>query len=518
MAGSLHSAARGARPPRLSSAHGRWGAWGLHGLCGLAALVALDGACYRRTAFCESSDACPAGYVCGADDRCEPAPDLAVGDASVGPAPIDGGADARDGAAPAPAPWSRALPGATIDAVAVAADGTVIIAGAYAGRLDLGCAVAPQSTDGDDAYVAALSSDGKSCRWLRPFNGAGRDVLQALALSSDSVAAVGSANGRLQLRLLKLSDGADRWSRVGSGGRLNVGGTALAQNGDLFVAGELLGATDLKFDGMTPPALTGLSDLFVARYAAADGGYLWSRQVGGTSTSGATALALEPGGDVLIAGTFANTIDLGGGALIAGGLTNAFLARYDGNNRHVYSLRVGGSGTATAAGLALDRATADPMLVGFCRGTVELGATPLSCAGADWLHLRLGAQDRAVKWRARLGGNGEDEARAIAADPRGGELWIAGSFSDSVSDMNGKTFSSAGERDVLLARLKTDGTLLGLRSYGGAGADRGVAVAAGADGAVVLVGSITGAVAFDDGMRGVAGQQSAFVLRLPPSP
>lgn len=99
-----------------------------------------------------------------------------------------------------------------------------------------------------------------------------------------------------------------------------------------------------------------------------------------------------------------------------------------------------------------------------------------------------------VSWQRTYGGNGRDDARAIAQTADGGSI-VAGST---------QSFG-AGEEDGFLLRLSPPGSVIWQKSYGGTGSDALRAVRVTADGGLIVAGSTN---------SGGAGGQDFWVLRL----
>lgn len=102
----------------------------------------------------------------------------------------------------------------------------------------------------------------------------------------------------------------------------------VAAAGDqLVVGGELDGPTTI---GGTPLPYGGGRDPLIAAYAAADGAFRWSRSFGGTGDARVQAIAILPGGDVVVGGWFTGELDLGAGPVTPSSTTGGFVARLRG--------------------------------------------------------------------------------------------------------------------------------------------------------------------------------------------
>lgn len=176
--------------------------------------------------------------------------------------------------------WSRRFGSAAFDdmkAMTVDSLGNMIIAGSFAGTIDLGGG-AMTATSGLDAYVAKFDASG-AYLWARSFGGQGTQVVSAMAADS-------AGN-------LVLTGGFEGTIDFGGGARTSAGGT------DIYLA---------KLD--------------------ATGKHVWSRRIGGVQDERGRGMAIFDTKDVLIAGTFVGAFDAGGGLLTNEGKSDSFLAKF----------------------------------------------------------------------------------------------------------------------------------------------------------------------------------------------
>lgn len=191
-----------------------------------------------------------------------------------------------------------------VRAVAVGADGSTTLAGAFSGTVDLdpGPGVATRtSRGGPDGFVLRLDRSGR-LRWLRTLGGEASDGVVDLLVGRDgAVVAAGYAEGRLELDpgspvvldeaaapafLLGLSPtGRPRWAfRVGPGSSPLPLRLALGPAGEPTLVGVLDREADLDPTvGELVRAPEGDADLFVTRLGQ-DGAFASSRTVPGVET------------------------------------------------------------------------------------------------------------------------------------------------------------------------------------------------------------------------------------------
>ncbi len=200
----------------------------------------------------------------------------------------------------------------------------------------------------DNVYVAGTRDDGGA--FVYKLDSYGNVVYEAdlgpealgdvesLAVDADqNVALSGPALGTSLLD----ADGSLRWNRDFSGQ------LAFDGDGDLWLTGGLEGARD--FDGTTLTSHGG-SDVLLLKLGA-DGAVASARSFGDAGAlQRAEAIAVDPAGDVLIAGTFDGSVDFGSGALVhrpdscspdAWCLTSGFVAKLAAGGGSPWSVTLG---------------------------------------------------------------------------------------------------------------------------------------------------------------------------------
>jgi hypothetical protein len=203
----------------------------------------------------------------------------------------------------------------------------------------------------------------------------------------------------------------------------------------------------------------------VRKLSGADGSLRWSKPFG-------SLVAVAPGGDVFVAGTFSGTLVLDATTLSAAGGTDAFLAVLDGDGNVTRAFALGGPGDETAQSLAVDangRA--------FVSGS-GLGTLAVDTAGA-------------TLWRKTYAGN-------VATDATGNVV-VAGGFTGSV-DFGAATLTSEGGKDVFVVKLDGNGIPLFARRFGDAGTQQEAqAISIDAAGNPLIAGVFDGTIDFGTG-------------------
>jgi len=419
-----------------------------------------------------------------------------------------------------PSQWARRLGGSSADlgrAVVIENDGAVVVAGRLA------------SPSGSDVLLAKYAADGTPL-WSRTSVGSGvaeayglaRDAAGNLFITGRLVGTVDVGGGPLTSAgdtdafVAKYStvDGSHLWSRRLGGAQEDIGyAVTVDAGGDVVVTGFFQGAADLG-GGPTSSVLGGL-DTFVAKYAGADGRYVWARDVGGAGDDIGYGIAADRSGGVFVTGFFMGRMVFGTTILLGTGGSNqvfvAKLAASDGSA--VWARGIGSTGNERGYAIAVDR-TGDVLVTGFFQGTVDFGGGPLASAGgSDVFVAKYAGASGGYLWSRSAGGPGEDYAYGVATDGNG-DVVVTGRFRDE-ADFGSGMLVGAGDTDVFVAKYAgTTGAPVWSQSYGGPGTDVGNAVAA-AGTHIALTGSFEGTVDF--GGTTLSGDLSdIFVLSLAP--
>lgn len=184
----------------------------------------------------------------------------------------------------------------------------------------------------------------------------------------------------------------------------------------------------------------------------------WVRAIGGPAADVGHAVIAAPDGGYLVAG---QTASLGAGA------ADIYVVNTDADGQLQWSRTYGGTGWDQATGIA--RCDGGHVICGW---TTSRGAV-----AKDVLVMKIDESGDEV-WSRNFGGSGVDLAWAVC-EADDGDILVAGSTESS----------GAGEDDVFLIRLSSDGDERWARTYGGPAADVGCAVVAMPGGGCAVAGA-----------------------------
>jgi hypothetical protein len=190
-------------------------------------------------------------------------------------------------------------------------------------------------------------------------------------------------------------------------------------------------------------------------------------------------------------------VDFGGGALASVGLQDVFLVKYSATGAHLWSRRFGGSLVDVGSGVAVDSG-GNIYVTGTFEGTAAFGGGSLTSAGGKDVFVAKYTSAGSFVWSKRFGGSSHDYAGGIAVDGAG-DVAIAGRFQGSIN-FGGGNLTSAGGEDAYLAKLSgASGGHVWSKRFGGTSNDNAGGVDTDGLGNVVVTGYYSGSVDFGGG-------------------
>ena len=342
--------------------------------------------------------------------------------------------------------WLLRWGGSPIDeprAIAIAPDGTVLIAGLFAGELGFGSSahlVSLRSVGSADAFLVCVGPD-SAPRWALAWGGKFADAARALAidaegnvyvagtfqLTADFDPAAGrtvmTSAGRTDGFVLKL-DPARRllWARrFGGAGADEVTAMAVGEDGAVYFGGSTDGPW-AEAGAATSGLVAGARQAFVATLGP-DGALRWARSLRGMHDVSLAGLAVAEGGALYAGGGFRGTLRFDGRDVLdaaTGG--DLYVARIDGGGALQWVRDVGAETDRFLTVEALAATPAGPLLGGSFEDTVDFdpgpGRLPLEATTRAGFLLALDDAG-ALAWADSTRASGLRHVLAIAAGQRG---------------------------------------------------------------------------------------------------
>lgn len=175
------------------------------------------------------------------------------------------------------------------------------------------------------------------------------------------------------------------------------------------------------------------------------------------------------------------------------GETDAFVLKYTIDGAAVWGQHAGGTGITESRAVAAN-ADGEVWITGSFTDSVIFGTTVLVSAGMRDIFIAKLNNEGEFVWAKRAGGVEDDEATAVAVNSYG-SAFVAGYFNEA-ADFSGNNLTSAGSADIFITRYDTDGNMMWARNAGGFSTDRANALILDNGGSVFVTGAVKGVADF----------------------
>jgi hypothetical protein len=387
--------------------------------------------------------------------------------------------------------------------VAVAADGTVLVTGNFAGTAYFPTSaedsIALTSAGSDDVFVAALNEDDSYFAWAQRAGSTSIDVGRSVAVAADGTVLVtgyfqGTASfptsadesialtspGGLDVFVAALNedDSYFAWAqRAGGTGADEGNSVAVAADGTVLVTGYFRGtayfpAGALADDSIALTSNGSAADVFVAALNQDDSYFAWAQRAGGTSSDVGLSVAVAADGTVLVTGRFAGTAYFPTSAdesiaMTSAGNNDVFVAALNEDDSYfAWAQRAGGTNSDVGLSVAV-AADGTVLVTGYFDGTAYFPTSAddsiaLTATGGqyedDVFVAALNKDDSYFAWAQRAGGDTFVAGNSVAV-ARDGTVLVTGDirgttyFPTSAEDSIALT--SAGGSDMFVGWLLT---------------------------------------------------------------
>lgn len=192
-----------------------------------------------------------------------------------------------------------------------------------------------------------------------------------------------------------------------------------------------------------------------------------------------------------VTGTFTGTLSLGTFSLTSTGSLDVFVCKLTPSGEVIWAMQLGGNSTTLVTGISTD-ATGNSHLVGRFAGTASFGGVSLTSAGSNDMFISKIDPQGQVLWAIQGGGTDDDAGYAISSDANGNS-YFTGYFKGTATFGN-STFSSSGNRDLIVGKLDPSGQMLWVAREGGGQLDNGTGIAVDGAGNSIVIGNFTGTI------------------------
>ena len=315
--------------------------------------------------------------------------------------------------------------------------------------------------------------------------------------------------------------GEHLWSTYlgGAGNEWGLG-VAVDSAGNILVTGQtssigwVSGGFDTTYNG-------GGSDAFVVKLSPT-GEHLWSTYLGGNSDDGGrfgNSIAVDADDNVQITGyTYSSGWVSGGFDATLNGVSDAFVVKLSPTGNHLWSTYLGGDGADPGRAIAMDSA-GNILVTGLTSsvGWVSGGIDTTYNGGNDVFVAKLSPAGGHL-WSTYLGGDGQEEGRAIEVDSAD-NLLLTGITSSAGWASGGFDTTYNGGDDAFVAKLSPSGGHLWSTYLAGDGGEWGhdIAVDSAGNAMVTGRGGAGSSVWVSGGFDTTPNNSDAFVAQLSPS-
>jgi hypothetical protein len=424
-------------------------------------------------------------------------------------------------------------------AIAVDGSGNVYLTGVLKSTAIFGTGVSLKGKGDRSVFVAKFDPAGK-LSWAKVFGSPDDSKSsegQGIAVSADGkkVYVTGyfvdkleagtvnlTSNGAEDIFLLELDDQGTVLQGIaaGSSGSDKAFGITLDKNGNVYLTGEV--APSPTFPKTTPnkPGNHKTKTLFYALFEPANKGFKEAVLLDSDGSYG-RYIVVKDDGTIAITGECGNnpvTVQQGSTSICSTAAHGFMIIEYKSGTAQPTN---GTSALGPSVGYGLTLLSNKVMAAGSVSQSADFSGTILSTPGLDIVLTSLGAAKFDF---VTVGGgkSGSDTGIANGIAAAASNLFLTGWYSGTVP-FDTHTQTSAGDRDIFVARADASGKWTWSISAGGSKEDQALAITSGKDGSIFVTGFVTGGAPVDfpidtSGKKTThtpAGAKELFVWKIP---
>ncbi len=227
-----------------------------------------------------------------------------------------------------------------------------------------------------------------------------------------------------------------------------------------YAVGYFTGTTGFGDSSITS---NGYADIYVAKLDM-NGNWLWAASAGGNLDAVGRNVALDPDGNVYVAGEFEGSALFGDTELVSDGNIDAFIAKLDSEGNWLWAKAGGSQYDDSAYDLSI-AITGEVCITGFMSGNASFGQYNVNQIG--YKDIFLARLDSSGNWLGAsvYGGTGNDEGRCIEHDDDG-NIYVGGVFARELT-LGGTTLDAIGGADAFIAKMDNAGNWQWAKGCGG---------------------------------------------------
>ncbi|XXX80520.1 hypothetical protein WMF30_17300 [Sorangium sp. So ce134] len=389
--------------------------------------------------------------------------------------------------------------------IALDGEGNVLVTGTFSGTLDFNNS-SPLTASTRAIYVAKFTADG-TLIWSRQFGGANASAHSLTVDSRNNVILAGDFQYQITIGEESI-DAGDRGifsayvAQWDPSGALSWLISEDISEEDLQIAGVATDASSNVFvyGRDTCGTVCGLAEegLWLCKYDT-NGQRAWCKHFVGSDSQGkrlAGGIAIGPTNDIYITGSLANNeearpVEFGGPILPLGSDLDGFIVKFDNDGNFKEQQTMRGPGDQTSVDIVTDKDDNVIVLANHDNRTT-VGAYTASSAGMkDILVAKLNSRLSCI-WNKSIGSSGDETALQLAV-ARDGTIAVTGRATGDV-DYGGGPLIGAGGVDLPLLKLAPDGAHVWSKRFGDDRNQTAKAIAMLPTGEPILAGDIEGSV------------------------
>jgi hypothetical protein len=276
-------------------------------------------------------------------------------------------------------------------------------------------------------------------------------------------------------------------NQTGGDGHDDGHGISSDINGNVIVVGGFNGSY-ISFGNISLTNIySGWTDVFIAKYDST-GNILWAKRAGGTSYDVANCVTTDTKGNIIVAGVFqSSNITFGFTTLTNSGNWDIFIVKFSPSGNVIWAKKAGGSSGDMVYGVSAD-VNGNIIITGYFQSpTITFGTTTLTNSGVYDVFVAKYDSLGNVIWANKAGGSSWDQASGVATDGNG-NVFIAGSYSNTPISFGSTTLTNSGEDDIFISKYNASGNLLWAKKVGGPYWERVLGVTTNTEGSLFVTG------------------------------